>query len=212
MICDKFDKFGEGALTGREFARHVQDCPECREQAALDARLDREIAALRTPPGAEGLWKRIETSLRYDDKEAAAAAKAKRVSRGRWLSLRRWAVLVPACGALLALAVLGIHMFRNPPAPSGILTSDALARVEIEEKEYIEAIDVLARKARPRMAAMDVQMMSLYRDKLATIDAQIDKCREALDSNPGNAHIRQYLLAALQDKRQALADVLGSES
>jgi len=54
--------------------------------------------------------------------------------------------------------------------------------------------------------------MSLYRDKLAAIDAQIDKCREALDSNPGNAHIRQYLLAALQDKRQALADVLGSES
>ncbi len=211
MSCDKFDKFGEGALTGGEFARHVQDCPECREQAALDARLDREIAALRTPPGAEGLWKRIETSLRHE-KEAAAAAEAKRASRGRWLSLRRWAVLVPAGAALLALAVLGIHMFRNPPAPSGILTSDALARVEIEEKEYIEAIDVLARQARPKMAAMDVQMMSLYRDKLATIDAQIDKCREALDSNPGNAHIRQYLLAALQDKRQALADVLGSES
>ena len=211
MSCDKFDKFGEGALTGREFARHVQDCPECREQAALDARLDREIAALRTSPGAAGLWKRIETSLRHE-KEAAAAAEAERASRGRWPSLRRWAVLVPAGAALLALAVLGIHMFRNPPAPSGILTSDALARVEIEEKEYIEAIDVLARQARPKMAAMDIQMMSLYRDKLATIDAQIDKCREALDSNPGNAHIRQYLLAALQDKRQALADVLGSES
>jgi len=211
MSCDKFDKFGEGTLTGQEFARHVQDCPECREQAALDARLDREIAALRTPPDAVGLWKRIETSLRYE-KEAAAAAEAKRASRGRGLSLRRWAVLVPAGAALLALAVLGIHMFRNPPAPSGILTSDALARVEIEEKEYIEAIDVLARQARPKMAAMDVQMMSLYRDKLAAIDAQIDKCREALDSNPGNAHIRQYLLAALQDKRQALADVLGSES
>lgn len=209
MSCDKFDKFGEGALTGREFARHVQDCPECREQAALDTRLDREIAALRTPPGAEGLWKRIETSLRFE-KEAAAAAK--RASRGRWLSLRRWAVLVPAGAALLALAALGVHMFRNPPAPSGILTGDGLARVEIEEKEYIEAIDVLARQARPKMAAMDVRMMSLYRDKLATIDAQIDKCREALDSNPGNAHIRQYLLAALQDKRQALADVLGSES
>jgi hypothetical protein len=57
---------------------------------------------------------------------------------------------------------------------------------------------------------MDIQMMSLYRDKLAVIDAQIGKCRDALDSNPGNAHIRRYLLAALQDKHQTLADMLGS--
>ncbi len=212
MSCDKYDKYGDGAQTAEEFARHVRDCLECREQAALDARLDREIPALRKPVGAEGLWQRIETSLRHE-KEITAARDGKSVSGGLKLSAflsRRWAVLIPAGAALVAAAVLGIQLFRTPPAPSGILAREALARVEIKEKEYLGAIDLLERRARPKIAAMDLQEMSLYGDKLATIDAQIDKCREALDSNPANAHIRRYLLAALQDKRQTLADVLGS--
>jgi len=51
-------------------------------------------------------------------------------------------------------------------------------------------------------------MMLLYREKLETIDAQIERCQEALAANPANAHIRRYLLAALQDKKAALADLL----
>jgi len=212
MSCDKFDRHDEGAMTAEEFARHVRDCLECREQAALDARLDREIAALKKPVGAERLWERIEASLAHE-KEIAAARDGKPVSGGLRLIAflsRRWAILAPAGAALLVLAVLGIHVFRKAPAPSGILTGEALARVEIKEKEYLGAIEMLERQARPKIAAMDLQMMSLYRDKLATIDAQIDRCREALTSNPANAHIRRYLLAALKDKRQSLTDVLGS--
>jgi hypothetical protein len=212
MSCDKFERYGDGAMTAQEFARHVRDCAECRKQAALDARLDREIEAIRKPIGAEGLWERIETSLAHE-KEITVARDGKRASRGLRLSAflaRRWPVLVPAGASLIAVAVLGIHMFRKPPVPSGILAREALAQVEIKEKEYLGAIEMLAQQARPKIAAMDLQMTSLYRDKLATIDAQINKCREALDSNPANAHIRRYLLAALQDKRQALADVLGS--
>jgi hypothetical protein len=63
--------------------------------------------------------------------------------------------------------------------------------------------------AAPKIEAMDLQMVSLYRDKLAAIDSQIAKCREALNSNPANAHIRRYLLAALSDKRQTLTEILG---
>jgi hypothetical protein len=209
MSCKEYERYENGELTAEAFARHAQDCPECRERAGLEARLAREIAVLRGPIGAAGLWDRIETSLRREQEIAAARAGELSFRGPRW-GLRRWAILAPAGAALLVLAVLGVRALLKPAAPSGILTSNALARVEIKEKEYMDAIDALARQARPKMAAMDIQMMSLYRDKLATIDAQIDKCREALDSNPANAHIRGYLLAALQDKQQALADVLGS--
>jgi hypothetical protein len=123
---------------------------------------------------------------------------------------RRWPVLISAGAALVVLVALGIHGFRKPFVPSEILTREALARVEHTEKEYLSAIESLERQARPRIAAMDFRDMSLYKDKLAVIDAQIGKCREALASNPGNAYIRRYLLAALQDKRQTLADALGS--
>jgi len=212
MSCDQFDKYGEGGLTAEEFARHARDCAECRLQTALDARLDREIAALGKPVDAEGLWERIERSLAHE-KEITSARTGKPASgspKMRMFLSRRWPVLVPAGAALIAFAVLGPRLFRTPAAAPGILAGGALARVEITEKKYLEAIETLERQARPKIEAMDLQELSLYKDKLAVIDAQIGKCREALDSNPANAHIRRYLLAALQDKRQTLTDMLGS--
>ena len=60
MSCDRFDKYRSGKGTAEGLARHAADCAECREQAALDARLDREIEALRSPVAADGLWDKIE--------------------------------------------------------------------------------------------------------------------------------------------------------
>jgi anti-sigma factor RsiW len=210
MSCERFDRYRNGEGTAEDFARHVRDCAECRELAAHDARLDREIAALRTPVVADGLWERIEASL-IREKRLAAEPAGKRAPGRPWLGAllaRRWPILVPAGAAVALLVVLGLIGLRRPIVPSGILASEALARVEQTEKEYLGAIASLERQAQPKIAAMVSAEMSLYEDKLAVIDAQILRCREALASNPGNAHIRGYLLAALQDKRQTLADAL----
>ena len=215
MSCDKYDKYEEGLLTAGEFARHVRDCAECREQTARDARLEGEIMTMRGPVDADGLWERIEASLRREKEAEAATKEAERVSGASKrpglgaFFFHRWA-LVPAGAALVLLVVLGLRLLRMPSAPSGLLAGEALARVESTEKEYLRAIESLERQAGPKLAAMDLQEMSLYKDKLSVINTQIVKCRVALDSNPGNAHIRRFLLAALQDKRQTLSDVFGS--
>ncbi len=214
MSCERFDRYLSGEETAEEFARHARDCAECREQAALDARLDREIATLKSPVVADGLWERIEASLVREKRMAAEAARKRapgRLRLGAFLT-RRWPVLVPAGAAAVLLVVLGLIGLRRQSAPSGILANEALARVERTEKEYLGAIASLESQARPKIAAMVPEEMSLYEDKLAVIDAQIVRCREALGSNPGNAHIRGYLLAALQDKRQTLADALKTMS
>jgi hypothetical protein len=57
------------------------------------------------------------------------------------------------------------------------------------------------------MANMNIELMLLYRDRLETIDDQIDRCREALLENPANTHIRRYMLAALQDKKDTLTEL-----
>jgi anti-sigma factor RsiW len=210
MSCDRFDRHLDGEGTAEEFARHARDCAECREQAARDARLDREIASLKSPVVADGLWERIEASL-VREKRLTAEAAGKRASGHSGLRVflaHRWPVLVPAGAAVALLVVIGLIGLRRSVVPSGILANEALARVERTEKEYLGAIASLELQARPKIAAMVPEEMSLYEDKLAVIDAQIVRCREALASNPGNAHIRGYLLAALQDKRQTLADAL----
>ena len=61
------------------------------------------------------------------------------------------------------------------------------------------------------MADLNLDFVFLYRTRLETIDAQIVQCREALALNPANAHIRRYLIAALKEKKDTLAEVLSLE-
>jgi hypothetical protein len=188
-----------------------------KKTLALDARLDAEIPALRQPvAGGPELWNRIEGALEAEKARGAAAAmpqEAPAAYRRPFGVLRnpgKRRILIPAGAAALSLIALAAVLITRSAVPSsGILTARALARVESVEKEYLDAIGDLEKMAGPKIEAMDLQMVSLYRDKLAAIDAQIAKCREALDSNPANAHIRRYLLAALGDKRRTLTEILG---
>jgi hypothetical protein len=193
-----------------------------REQAELDARLDKEIAAMRSPVADDGLWTRIEAALvREMERTAETAAEAAAVPPGtrapgrtRLDALgdffrRRWPVLVPAAASLILAMVVGIAVSRRPAAPSGLLAGRALAEVERIEKDHLAAIESLERQVRPKLASSMTEETALYEDRLAVIDAQIDRCRLVLASNPANAHVRRYLLAALRDKRQTLADALG---
>jgi hypothetical protein len=115
--------------------------------------------------------------------------------------------------AALALVSVGLAawlLFLRPSSgsASGLMADAALARVETEEREYAAAIAELEAKAGPKLAEMDFSLMALYRDRLETIDSQIERCREAIDRNPWNAHIRGYMLAALQDKKETLREIL----
>jgi hypothetical protein len=184
---------------------------------ALDARLEAEISALRQPvAGGPELWNRIETALEAEKAGSAAAAMpqaapaAHRPPFGVLRNLgKRWVLIPAGAAALFLIALAALLITRSAGPPSGILTARALARVESIEKDYLAAISDLEKMAAPKIEAMDLQMVSLYRDKLAAIDSQIAKCREALGSNPANAHIRRYLLAALSDKRRTLTEILG---
>jgi hypothetical protein len=167
---------------------------------------------LQTPIQSPDLWTRIEAALRA---EAAAAA----VSRVPGPSARRsvpsqrfrlWPLAIPVGAVAVLIFAVTVFLPSKSVSSSGLLARQTLAKVDAQERAYLQAIGDLEYLARTRISAMDLSLMSLYRDRLAVIDAQIEKCREALGSNPANAHIRRYLLAALQDKKATLAEVLGS--
>jgi len=213
MTCGKFDARERPRMSPDEFAEHARACAECAAKAALDARLDAELVALRDAIPAPGLWDKIELTLGREKARASARDRDRRLRGGLSLAAvfgRRPLLAAAGAAVLLAIALGAIVLLTRSPASPGILSRRALAKVEIKEKEYAEAIAAMENQAGSRIEAMDLQMASLYRDKLAAINAQIERCREALASNPGNTHIRRYLLAALHDKRETLAGVLGA--
>lgn len=201
MSCDQFEKYETGEIESREFREHLKTCSYCQEQERLDTRLMNLSRSLKEPVQSSGLWERIEHTLTAEEQQ-----RRKPIVLG---SGRSFAWYAAAAVILIAVAV-GIYswLIQEKHEP-GLLTEAALKKVELREQEYIKAIEELEKQAIPRMADMNIELMLLYRDRLETIDDQIEQCREALSENPANTHIRRYMLAALQDKKQTLMELAG---
>ncbi|MBN2415090.1 hypothetical protein JXO52_04575 [bacterium] len=199
MHCPTYDAYDTGTLSEEEFHLHARQCGVCRELIRQDERLLRAAASLQEPVDTAGVWPGIEARL-LQERRAAAASR----SRTTWI-LRVAAVLV--CGVVLTRLLA-----PGWPAPPDLLPRTALAEVEQAEQAYAQAISRLEREAAPVLESMDTELALLYRDKLETIDIQISRCRNALQENPGNTHIRRYMLAALQDKKETLREVVRGTS
>lgn len=222
MTCKKFEKYELGKISSAKFKPHVKECAICQEKIRLDERLmSMARSSADKPIHAPQLWARIEEDLRKEKEKGSlhrekeklqsrAVEQKELVFRLRAMSFKLLP-LVPAAAAVLVAAGLGVYFgfktLSRPPS-SGLLARQTLARIEKIEREHIQAIEELEKKALPKMASLDLEMMLLYRDKLETIDAQIERCKEALALNPANAHIRRYLISALQDKKGTLAELL----
>jgi hypothetical protein len=200
MSCTKFKRYELGKLGEAEFERHLETCSSCQQRMAQDARLMALSRSLERPVEPAHLWDRIAKSLKEEQPKELSPESP----YPGWRLLR----LLPAAAVILLVVVIGLYLFiEHGAGKSGLLADSTLARVEKKESEYVKAIEGLEQIVMPRMAEMNLELTLLYRDKLETIDDQIEQCREALALNPANAHIRRYMLAALQDKKQTLREI-----
>lgn len=204
MSCDQLKKYEIGELEENEFRKHLKSCASCQENVKLDTRLMSLAKSLKKPVQAPLLWDRIEKSLK-EEQQKLVSTRAKSI---RWRPLS----LIPAAAVLLLAVSIGLYFWLRPEQEEPrLLAEAALKKVEKKESEYIKAIAEMEKRVLPKMAALDMELMFLYRDRLETIDDQIERCKEALAENPANSHIRQYMLAALQDKKQTLKEILSSK-
>jgi len=205
MKCNRFREYELGKMDEDAFADHSKECALCREELALDARLKERLKELRNPVHAPHLWTRIEAELQ-DEKRTENLHKQRRYPSFRTLALNPW--FATAAAIILVGVFLMLFFSPNESIPAkGHLAEKVLKRIESKENDYISAIEELEKNVRPKLADMDFEMMALYRERLETIDTQIERCRRALELNPASAHIRRYMLAALQDKKLTLIQI-----
>lgn len=200
MSCTMYESYELGEIEEQTFAQHLEACESCRKRQRLDMRLLAAARSLKEPVDAPGLWERIEADL------TGKQTPLKPPTPGRFN--RRFQYLAAAAVVLTAMAIgvfFGVFLERSAP---GLLSDSALGDVQRTEQHYMAAISRLEEKARPRMEKMDIELMLLYKDRLAVIDIQIRDCKDALSQNPANSHIRRYLLSALQDKKETLNEIL----
>jgi len=216
MSCKELERYDRGEMDEAEFMRHAASCPVCRQALRLDEEVISLTKSLRKTVKAPHLWSRIEEALREKRAEEQQLVQElqleKKQKSGRFSFRWRFLRFVPAAAALLVVVGIGVYFGLKSSAPSsGLLAHKALARVEKKEQEYMRAIKDLEKQALPQIADLNLDFVFFYRTRLETIDAQIEQCREALALNPANAHIRRYLIAALREKKETLAEVLSLE-
>ncbi len=208
MSCELYEKHELGLVEKAVFDDHVKTCEECSRAAAQDQRLMNEAGQLGAQIDSPMLWGKIENTLREEiqrEERFAQTAQFKKWHSRPIFRMAMAAVLLVAVSA----GIFFVQKETQAPQPSArLLTESALEQVRQTEKAYEEAIAQLETTANKKILEMDIELALLYRDKLETIDAQIERCREALAENPGNAHIRRYMMAALQDKRTTLEGLL----
>jgi len=201
MNCEFYQKHELGEMDENEFSRHLAACAKCQKLRAQDAQLLTLTRNLEKPVASPLLWAKIENALHAEQQ------RNRRYGLLNWPA-QKWTLLRLAAVLLLGIGLGSYFLFKPKPDAPRLLAGAALQQVEKREQEYVEAIAALERAALPQMAKLDTELMLLYRDRLETIDAQIARCQEALAENPSNAHIRRYLLAALQDKKETLRELL----
>lgn len=203
LNCEFYEQREMGLLNEGAFVRHAQECPACQKILRQDAHVLALMRSEQQPATSPLLWAKIENALRTEKRRSAFRQSA--FWRAPGFTRLRWAAVL-----LLGLGLGSYVLLKSKPqtVSSRLLTEEALQQVALKEQEYLHAIAQLEQAAAPQLAAVDVDLMLLYRDRLETIDAQIKRCQEALARNPANAHLRRYLLAALQDKQETLQELV----
>jgi len=198
MDCNYFQNDNLDILPEKEQQEHIKTCMLCQERQAFEDQIIQEASQLNPLKPDADLWDKVESSLQQNTKKDKTNIFQMTVKSKVWLS---------AAAVIVAVFSVSVFYFYSGGTDK-ILSDGALVRIEFTEQSYIDAIEDLEDEVNPKMADMDIDLMLLYRDKLETIDTQINRCREAIKNNPGNAHIRRYMLAALQDKKETLKEIL----
>ena len=196
MSCNKFDEYLQGRLDMSILESHMQNCQYCREAFQTDKQILDRSKNLNQNLKVPDIWNSIQNEI----KEVSADQ--------RQFRFREKLFLAAAAMILITTAVWIINSNLPDSEQARILSGKALEKVEKAEREYVDAINDLENLAYDEIENTTEPLAQLYRNKLSLIDQQIRNCQEALENNPANSHIRQYLMAALQDKHKTLKDIL----
>jgi len=203
MSCDWFVKYDLGKMTEDSFQSHAKECPACQDKVSQDEKLLQLSRTLKKRVDAPFLWTRIEQDLR----EAQQKSKLAGWKGFFWHSWMK----IPVSALIIVAICAGLFLWLRPGLNDSTLLADsALRRIEKREQRYERSIERLQKRILPQLPELGLELMLLYRDRMETIDEQILACKDALGENPGNTHIRKYMLAAFQDKKETLREIMGT--
>ena len=181
--------------------RHLGDCDECRDVLSSLAAVKSHAAALVDPPAPDDLWAGIASRIGPAGSPSAAPRPVliELPRRGRNWSMPQWL----AAAAAFAVVAAGAVWFAQGGL-NGRATREGLAvrqgtppsyadRIETE----IQTLQAAVERGRGRLAPETVKVLE---DNLAIIHKALSDARTALEQDPANHELKDYLAGSVQRK------------
>ena len=208
MNCEQFEDALVGdTLDEREAAKaHAAECAHCAALWREDLQLAHAVQAWKAAEPAPS--KRLERRI-------AARIAERGEGRTRRTTVVAWRSF--AAAAVLALTALALWRHGVPLRKQQVPPIErALQEAETSRTRYVEAIAELERQTKPLLAragdpALDAEKAALllrYRDRLTHLDSVLDEVQTFLEEHPGHARAHAVLLAAYEEKKEVLVEVL----
>ena len=209
LISDHID----GSLDSKKAAslkKHLETCPDCQKLLKDFQKITDQAKGLEKKSPSGQVWFRIQARLMEEKQKEAVPAWGGR-ERALLLPVKlRYAV----SAAFLILVVVSAVFItlrvgdraRVPSGPTG--EKYAMAKLEEAEHHYRLAIKALWEAVQAQKENFDPKVAEIFRANLEVIDASIDDCRKALESDPNDLESRYYLLAMYKKKADFLDDII----
>ncbi len=197
-------------------ARHVESCDTCAEQLRQWHEISTAAREMRRTWSSPELWPaihRVLTAERENSRRGFLARIFPETWNVRWLAVGASLAFLVLSALVVGALLRGIHepgrqAFTDPELDKRLLTEQALQEVEKAETAYIESIDKLARIVMPKLDLPESPLRRNYREKLALIDSAIAECRQDIERNRFNAHMRNELLSMYREKELTLQELM----
>jgi anti-sigma factor RsiW len=187
---------------GRRLEEHIRKCPDCRELLEDFREIARRAKELTTPSPSDKAWERIMAGVRASRREERVRPEPKKSWVPQLLALpaARFAL---SAALVLAVVAGGLYLARQPKdkkIPQGSAEQFVFAKLEEAEHYYQQAIRALSEAVTARQKGVNPQLAEALQANLTSIDRTIEVCQQAVQQNPRNLEVRNYLLAAYMEK------------
>lgn len=187
---------------------HLAGCASCRE-VLKDFRAMAEAArATGVPEPSDAVWTNILVKVR--EARAAAPVPSVRPAGFRFmkpLAIAAAALVLVAGGVFIGVRIAG----TSAPLPAKGDPNYTLAKLDEAENHYKQAIKALGQAFESKRGELPAEMVGVFEQNLAVVDATITACRQAVQTSPRDLDARNYLLAAYTDKVALLDSAVNFE-
>ena len=219
MRCSKARKFISEYIDNNLDAKqrlllenHLEGCPDCQQLLKDFQGITEKAKDLEKLTPSSRSWNKIKARLETEPQEVLTLQPQRRKRfKSLFFQPRLKYVLVSALALAVIIGTVTVGLWVGKG--KGVIGIDemrkyTLAKLEEAERHYQLAIKALEEAVLAQKGNVDPQIVTVLQKNIKIINSSIISCQQAVQKEPENLAVRNYLLAAYMEKVDLLNEMM----